>query len=118
LIDADRQWFKSRCGLDAEQTPRDISFCGHAILGEKTFVVENTLKDERFSDNPLVTGPPDIRFYAGSPLRSVGGFKLGTLCIIDNEPRSFSADDVDLLDSFAEMVECELADLFKKVNIE
>lgn len=114
LIDADRQWFKSRCGLDAEQTPRDISFCGHAILGDKVFVINNALDDERFADNPLVTGPPNIRFYAGCPLSSPGGYKLGTLCIIDDKPREFSNEDIDLLTSFAAMVECELAELVKQ----
>ena len=115
LVDTNRQWFKSRCGLDAQETPRDISFCGHTILGEETFVIENALEDERFADNPLVTGPPDIRFYAGCPLRTAGGFKLGTLCIIDDKPRGFTEDDIDLLEGFAEMVECELAELLKKV---
>ncbi|WP_019528081.1 GAF domain-containing protein [Dasania marina] len=111
IVDKDRQWFKSRCGLDAEQTSRDISFCGHAILGDAVFVVENALEDERFSDNPLVTGPPNIRFYAGCPLSSSQGHKLGTLCIIDDKPRSFDSESRELLASFAEMVECELKEL-------
>ena len=114
LVDANRQWFKARCGLDATETSRDISFCGHAILGGGTFVIENALEDTRFSDNPLVTGAPYIRFYAGAPLASDDGFKLGTLCIIDDQPRTFDSKDIDLLESFAEMVECELADLLKR----
>ena len=111
IVDADRQWFKSRCGLEAKQTSRDISFCGHAILGDSTFVINNTLDDVRFRDNPLVTGPPYIRFYAGAPLTIKEGLKLGTLCIIDREARTFDSDDIELLESFAQMVECELAEL-------
>lgn len=116
IVDKDRQWFKSRCGLDAEQTPRDISFCGHAILGDSVFAVENALEDERFRDNPLVTGPPNIRFYAGCPLSSAQGYKLGTLCIIDDKPRSFDVENKALLASFAEMVECELHELCHEGN--
>ncbi|MES9993307.1 MAG: sensor domain-containing diguanylate cyclase [Candidatus Thiodiazotropha sp.] len=109
LVDENRQWFKSCIGLNARETPRDISFCGHAILGDKVFVIPNAVEDERFADNPLVVDNPKIRFYAGCPLRSPDGHKLGTLCIIDREPRDFSSDDLEVLVDLAAMVEHELA---------
>jgi GGDEF domain-containing protein len=111
LIDSDRQWFKSKQGLAATQTPRKVSFCGHAILGDRPFVVENAQQDERFVDNPLVTGGPEIRFYAGYPLAAADGSKIGTLCIISTEPRQVSADDEFMLQALATMVEAELAAL-------
>ncbi|MGD8909751.1 MAG: sensor domain-containing diguanylate cyclase [Chromatiales bacterium] len=109
LVDNDRQWFKSCIGLSARETPRDISFCGHAILGNDLLIVQNALDDERFADNPLVTSDPYIRFYAGCPLRAHNGQKLGTLCIIDQKPRSFDKDDLESLVDLASMVERELA---------
>ncbi|KAA3625810.1 MAG: PAS domain S-box protein [Proteobacteria bacterium] len=108
LVDRDRQWFKSRQGLDALETPRDISFCGHAILKESIFVVPDTLEDPRFADNPLVTGPPHIRFYAGRPLNSDRGERLGTLCVIDSSPRSFGVTELELLDDLGGCAESEL----------
>ncbi len=93
LVDANRQWFKSCVGLEASETGRDISFCGHAILGQDTFVIPDTLLDPRFADNPLVTGEPHIRFYAGQPLADLDGLNFGTLCIIDQQPREFSESD-------------------------
>ena len=90
LVDKDRQWFKSRVGLDATETPRDISFCGHVVADRAPLFVENTLEDERFADNPLVTGAPDIRFYGGAPLVTAGGHHLGTLCVIDRKERQLS----------------------------
>jgi signal transduction histidine kinase len=107
LIDKNRQWFKSCYGLGVQETSRDISFCGHAILGADTFVVENALQDERFADNPLVTSEPNIRFYAGAPLEDRNGFRLGTLCLIDRRPRVFSSDDQNMLRDFADLVEWE-----------
>ena len=109
LVDADRQWFKSKQGLDADETSRDISFCGHAILTDDIFVIPDATKDDRFADNPLVTDAPSIRFYAGCPLRVANGSKLGTLCIIDQKPREFTDEDKSLLRDLAEMVEREIA---------
>ena len=94
LIDADRQWFKSRTGLDAEETPRDISFCGHVVADRQALVVPDATRDERFADNPLVAGAPDIRFYAGIPLITPSDHYIGTLCVIDMEPREL--DDTQL----------------------
>ncbi|WMN11676.1 GAF domain-containing sensor histidine kinase [Marivirga salinae] len=90
LVDVDRQWFKSKKGLDVESTPRDVSFCGHAINDDEIFVIENTVADKRFFDNPLVTDDPNIRFYAGMPIKSENGFNLGTLCVIDTKPKKLS----------------------------
>ncbi|MBC5852566.1 ATP-binding protein [Vibrio metschnikovii] len=105
LVDRDRQWFKSRQGLDAQQTPREISFCGHAILNSEVFVIENALVDQRFCDNPLVMGAPDIRFYAGAPLHSTKGYRIGTLCLIDSQPRSFSSKQRSMLKDLAATIE-------------
>ena len=108
IIDANRQWFKSAQGLEAPETHRDISFCGHAILEDKLFIIPNTLEDERFADNPLVLEDPNIRFYAGHPLKVMNGSKMGTLCIIDKEPREFSDEDYGLLKDLAAMAEQEI----------
>ena len=117
LIDADRQWFKSKQGLDACQTSREISFCGHAILEEKVFVVEDANLDKRFSDNPLVTGGPSIRFYAGCPVHAPDGHRIGTLCLIDKKPRSFSSTEERTLKDFAALVDDELASA-EKMNVD
>ena len=108
LVDARRQWFKSKQGLDANETPRDISFCGHAILGDEVFVVKDALEDPRFCDNPLVTDEPRIRFYAGAPLATPDGLKLGTLCVIDRRPREFDQHARALLSALGQWVVREL----------
>jgi len=115
LVDGHRQWFKSRQGLDATETPRNISFCGHAILNDGVFYVPNAAADARFRDNPLVAGPPDIRFYAGAPLSSPDGHRVGTLCIIDRKPQDLSEEDLRTLCDLGRWVEEELRDLeFRK----
>ena len=108
LVDSDRQWFKSCQGLPVSETPRDISFCGHAILGSGIFVIPDALNDERFADNPLVSGEPKIRFYAGCSLTGQDGLKLGTLCIIDRSPRTFTDTELQTLSDLAHLVEREL----------
>nr|WP_314543984.1 GAF domain-containing protein [uncultured Massilia sp.] len=97
LVDADRQWFKSCIGLDVSQTDRSVSFCAHAIQQDDVFVVEDATEDPRFADNPLVTGDVGLRFYAGFPLASQDGSRLGTLCVLDRKPRRFGAADRALL---------------------
>ncbi len=104
LVDSERQWFKSKTGLDVNETPRDISFCSHAILEPDILVVPDTLEDERFSDNPLVAGEQKIRFYAGSPLVTTSGEALGTLCVIDQKPRNLSEVQIDSLRALARQV--------------
>ena len=108
LVDTNRQWFKSCQGLDVSETPRSISFCGHAILHDAPLVIPDASKDPRFADNPLVTSPPDIRFYAGQPLKAADGSRIGTLCIIDRKPHQLTQPDLDSLRDLAIMVEDEL----------
>lgn len=108
LVDANRQWFKSCQGLEVRETPRDLAFCAHAILQEEVFIIPDALEDPRFADNPLVTGEPCIRFYAGRPLKDAAGFTLGTLCLIDLRPRHLDADDLETLEDLARMAESEL----------
>lgn len=112
VVDRDRQWFKSRQGLGVTETPRSVAFCDHTIRQDQIFVVENAALDPRFRNNPLVVGSPHIRFYAGMPVREPGGFKIGSLCIIDDKPRSFSEKDLDILRTLTTMVEEELERLY------
>ncbi len=108
LVDTDRQWFKSCVGVNVSETPRSVSFCGHAILQDEVFVIPDAAADPRFADNPLVTGEMKVRFYAGVPLRGPGGRKVGTLCIMDHAPRQFGEHDRSVLKDFASWAELEL----------
>ncbi|MDK8462455.1 GGDEF and EAL domain-containing protein [Marinobacter sp. SS13-12] len=108
IVDSERQWFKSRQGLETPETPRSVAFCDYAIQQDKVFLVADAAVDPRFSKNPLVTGEPFIRFYAGMPVREPSGFKIGTLCIIDDKPRQLNEIDLDVLRSLASIVEDEL----------
>ena len=108
LVDSERQWFKSRVGLDAPETHRDLAFCAHAILNPELFIVNDTFEDERFFDSPLVTGDPKIRFYAGTPLHTEEGLALGTLCVIDREPRDLTKGQAEALAALGRQVEAQL----------
>lgn len=108
LVDRERQWFKSNFGLEARETPRDISFCGHAVTLSEPLVVPDALEDSRFADNPLVTGPPYVRFYAGAGLRLPYGHVVGTLCVMDRRPRAFDRLDVAVLCGLRDLVVEEL----------
>ncbi len=109
LIDQDRQWFKACIGMNLTETRRDESFCGYAICADEPFIVEDATKDKRFRDNPLVTGAQAIRFYAGAKVCDDKGLPLGTLCVIDHQPRSFSQQQREQLDQLARQASRQLA---------
>jgi GAF domain-containing protein len=104
LVDKDRQWFKSCVGITVSETPRELAFCAHAVEQHADVVVDDTLLDERFADNPLVTSGPRIRFYAGAPLMLKSGACLGTLCVVDTRPRHLSAAELVSLHDLRDMV--------------
>ncbi len=108
LVDENRQWFKAKVGIEDTETPRDIAFCAHAIQDSGVLVVPDALADERFRSNPLVTGNPNVRFYAGAPLCTAEGYALGTLCVIDRVPRELSADQLEALKALSRLVVNEL----------
>lgn len=118
LVDLDRQWFKSHHGLEVSETPRDQAFCAHAILNPTPLIVEDARLDERFRNNPMVTGEPYVTSYVGLPLSLDGELRLGTLCIIDYKPRKFTQDQIDLLSSFASQVETLLKLRLKNLELE
>jgi hypothetical protein len=104
LVDEARQWFKSKVGLEQQQTSRNVAFCAHAILQNEPFIVRDATKDRRFADNALVTGEPHVRFYAGIPLINPEGLALGTLCVVDHQPRLLSAAQQEALRALSRQV--------------
>ncbi len=126
LVDANRQWFKARRGLAIPETPREQAFCAHTIMGNETMVVEDALNDKRFFQNPLVTGEPKIRFYAGAPLVDRDGFGLGSLCVIDQKARQLTKEQQLSLEALSRLVvnqiECrrssaELAEALGEIKV-
>lgn len=108
LVDSNRQWFKSCSGMGVSETSREVSFCGHAILNDQLLMIPDAGSDERFADNPLVVGAPNIRFYAGCPLKVGDGSNVGTLCLIDTRPRTLDAEERGLFRDLASMAEQEI----------
>lgn len=126
LVGADRQWFKSRVGIEMEETLREEAFCAYTILEHGVMEVEDATRDQRFADNPLVLGNPHIRFYAGAPLVTAEGLSLGSLCVVDRHPRKLSREQKSSLESLARLVmnnlefrrvAGELADAVSRINV-
>jgi len=116
LVDANRQWFKSKVGIDAVESSREVAFCAHTILQDGILIVPDALVDERFADNPLVTGAPHIRFYAGAPLKTASGLNLGTLCVIDRHARKLSGNQQSALRALSRQVVAQLE--FRRLHLE
>lgn len=108
LVDETRQWFKARIGLASCETSREVSFCAYTILSAEPLVIEDTLKDERFADNPLVTGAPFLRFYAGAPLILPSGECVGSFCVCDTQPRTLDTIELSILSSLRDLAVAEL----------
>ena len=108
LIDGQRQWFKSKIGMDGDETPRDLTFCAHTFADNRTLVVNDALKDRRFHDHPMVVGAPNIRFYAGAPILTDEGHNLGTLCVIDDQPHTMTPEQQQALEALSRQVMAHL----------
>jgi hypothetical protein len=119
LVDENRQWFKSKVGLEGSETPREQSFCSHAVYSGRTLVIENALEDARFAENPSVISDPHIRFYAGAPLVDRDGFALGSLCVIDRKPRKLKMEQLAALEVLARQVTrmCEFRRSSAELNL-
>jgi signal transduction histidine kinase len=118
LVDFDRQFFKSRVGMEENTAPRDTSFCGHAIMQDQLFVIEDALNDERFFDNPVVTVKNGVRFYAGRPLKTLAGKNIGTFCLVDSKPRSMTHEEISLLNDLADIVQDQIQNIELSHSIE
>jgi GAF domain-containing protein len=118
LVGRDRQWFKSQVGIDVTETPRDLAFCAHAILSSEPLIVPDALADRRFKDNPLAVSEPHVRFYAGFPLITHDGFAIGTLCVIDHQPRYLSVEQVDRMKGLAVQVSQQLQETIVTTSAE